>query len=109
MQGHPLGTHRVLSPAGALPQAADRLDADPTHRYDSEIGIEVETLNVDSASMRQLEEEAGGDAAKVGARIAEIVAARGKMQNPVTGSGGMLLGRVAWIGAAAEETARRMG
>jgi L-erythro-3,5-diaminohexanoate dehydrogenase len=59
--------------------------------------------------MRQLAEEQGGDPARVGARIAEIVAARGKLQNPVTGSGGMLLGRVVWIGAAAEETARLCG
>jgi L-erythro-3,5-diaminohexanoate dehydrogenase len=31
--------------------------------------------------------------------VREIVKARGKMQNPVTGSGGMLIGRVASIGA----------
>ena len=32
------------------------------------------------------------------ARIQEIVRSRGKMQNPVTGSGGMLLGRVREVG-----------
>ena len=80
-----LGLHRVLAPAGALPQAAERLDADPGKRFPSELHIEVETLNVDSASMRQLEEEAGGDPARVGARIAAITEARGKLQNPVTG------------------------
>jgi len=30
--------------------------------------------------------------------VLEIVAARGKMQNPVTGSGGMLLGTVSAVG-----------
>ncbi len=59
-----------------------------------ELLIEVETLNIDSASMRQLEQACDGDAARVGEEIAEIVRKRGKMQNPVTGSGGMLLGRV---------------
>lgn len=94
------GAHRVLSPAGALPQAAERLDANPLRREDDELHIDVETLNVDSASMRQLEEAAHSEAG-VGSLIREIVAARGKMQNPVTGSGGMLLGRVAWVGPAA--------
>jgi L-erythro-3,5-diaminohexanoate dehydrogenase len=93
-----LGVHRVISPAGVLPQAAWKLDADPDRRHPEEIHIEVESLNIDSASMRQLEEEQGGDPARVGARIAEIVRERGKMQNPVTGSGGMLIGRVGWIG-----------
>jgi L-erythro-3,5-diaminohexanoate dehydrogenase len=41
----------------------------------------------------------GGDPARIAERIQEIVRARGKMQNPVTGSGGMLIGRVKEIGA----------
>ncbi|MHB1846406.1 MAG: zinc-binding dehydrogenase, partial [Deltaproteobacteria bacterium] len=41
---------------------------------------------------------AGGDPARLAALITEIVRARGKLQNPVTGSGGMLLGRVREIG-----------
>ena len=93
-----LGLHRVLSPAGVLPQAAEKLDADPTRRDPSELHIAVETLNVDSASFRQLEEAEKGDVAGVAHRILEIVRARGKLQNPVTGSGGMLLGKVAWVG-----------
>ena len=97
----PYGLHRVISPAGALPQAAERLDADPGKRYQDELHIAVETLNVDSASMRQLEEAARGDPAEVAERIRAIVADRGKLENPVTGSGGMLLGKVAWIGARA--------
>jgi L-erythro-3,5-diaminohexanoate dehydrogenase len=104
-----LGVHRVLAPAGALPQAAERLDADPGRFDPDEIHIDVETLNIDSASMRQIAEEQGEDPARVAARIAEIVKDRGKMQNPVTGSGGMLLGRVAWIGEGAAAMAARSG
>src|SRR5262249_56758267 len=51
----------------------------------------------------------GGDPDRIARRILEIVAERGKLQNPVTGSGGMLLGRVTWIGAAAAATAARGG
>src|SRR5688572_23544972 len=106
-----LGAHRVREPAGSLPQAAWRLDADPRpeRRDPHEIHIAVSTLNIDSASMRQIAEEQGGDAGRVGARVLEIVGERGKLQNPVTGSGGMLLGRVTWIGEAAAATAERCG
>jgi L-erythro-3,5-diaminohexanoate dehydrogenase len=107
--GDPFGAHRVLEPRGALPQAALRLNADPALCYPDELHIAVETLNVDSASMRQLEEAEGGDAGRVGDRILSIVGERGKLQNPVTGSGGMLLGRVAWIGPSAPERGLRVG
>jgi L-erythro-3,5-diaminohexanoate dehydrogenase len=48
----------------------------------------------------QLREEAQGDMEKVKSRIIEIVNQKGKMQNPVTGSGGMLLGKIEQIGDA---------
>jgi L-erythro-3,5-diaminohexanoate dehydrogenase len=54
-------------------------------------------LNLDAASFRQLR-EAHGSGAAVRAAVCEIVARRGKMQNPVTGSGGMLLGTVREVG-----------
>jgi L-erythro-3,5-diaminohexanoate dehydrogenase len=63
-----------------------------------EILIDVDYLNIDSASFTQLKEEAGGDIEKIKAKIMEIVQERGKMQNPVTGSGGMLIGNVEEIG-----------
>ena len=96
-KAHDLGLHRVLEPALALPQAALRLDAESAP-FDNELVIDVETLNVDSASFHQIIGEVGRDEAAVAARIMEIVSARGKMQNPVTGSGGMLLGRVVSVG-----------
>jgi L-erythro-3,5-diaminohexanoate dehydrogenase len=92
-----LGVHRVLDPPGVLPQAATRLDADPAIGPD-EVRIAVQRLNLDAASFRQLSEACGGDGAAVRAAVLDIVAARGKMQNPVTGSGGMLLGVVDAVG-----------
>lgn len=94
---HDLGLHRVIEPTGALPQAAKRLDA-TSAAYANEIVIDVETLNVDSASFEQIVEDVGRDEGEVARRIETIVAERGKMQNPVTGSGGMLLGRVRSVG-----------
>ncbi|MEG0307737.1 MAG: L-erythro-3,5-diaminohexanoate dehydrogenase [Clostridium sp.] len=100
-KGCKYGTHRVISPLGVLPQPAVKIDND-MNIYDNEILIDVQALNVDSASFTQIEEEAGHDIEKIKAKILEIVGERGKMQNPVTGSGGMLIGRIAKIGSALE-------
>jgi L-erythro-3,5-diaminohexanoate dehydrogenase len=94
------GSHRVLEPKGVLPQPALRLDNDFSRIEENEILVDVRALNIDSASFTQLEEEAGGDLAKIESKILSIVAGRGKMQNPVTGSGGMFIGTVAKVGSA---------
>jgi L-erythro-3,5-diaminohexanoate dehydrogenase len=94
----PVGLHRVLEPAGAaLPQAAQRLDT-RSELWPDEVRISVETLNLDAASYRQLHEKHAGDGDAIRAEVLDIVAARGKMQNPVTGSGGMLIGTVEEVG-----------
>jgi L-erythro-3,5-diaminohexanoate dehydrogenase len=95
----PVGLHRVVSPAGVLPQAADVLDASPA-LYPSEVRIAVERLNLDAASFRQLAGKHAGNGAAVRAEVLAIVGERGKMQNPVTGSGGMLVGVVDEVGPA---------
>ena len=94
---HPLGAHRVLEPAGAMPQDAWRVDNTPvagTH----EMLCEVEVLNIDSASFKQIRDACDADAARIGEHVAAIVAQRGKQHNPVTGSGGMFVGRVLEVG-----------
>ena len=93
----PVGLHRVLEPTGVLPQAASRLDAGAEIGPD-EVRISVERLNLDAASFRQLATKHGGDGAAVRAEVLEIINSRGKMHNPVTGSGGMLIGTVDAVG-----------
>jgi L-erythro-3,5-diaminohexanoate dehydrogenase len=92
-----LGADRVVHPAGALPQPAQRLDASGPVRP-GEVEVAVERLSLDSTSHRNLRERADGDADRMVARVLEIVAARGKMHNPETDSGGILLGTVTAIG-----------
>ena len=92
-----LGLHRVIDPPGVLPQAAWRLDPDPAIAGD-EVRVRVDRLNLDAASYRQIRETYAGDTDKIRAAVAEIIATRGKMQNPVTGSGGMLTGTVEEVG-----------
>lgn len=96
-KGNKYGTHRVIDPVGSLPQPALKISNDMAI-FDNEILIDVDYLNIDSASFTQLKEEAGGDVEKIKTKIMEIVQERGKMQNPVTGSGGMLIGKVEQIG-----------
>lgn len=101
-KGCKYGTHRVLEPKGVLPQPALKVDND-MEIYDNEILIDVKALNIDSASFNQLKNANDRDPDKIAVNIMEIVKERGKMQNPVTGSGGVLMGKVAQIGPALKD------
>ncbi|HEY1682207.1 MAG TPA: L-erythro-3,5-diaminohexanoate dehydrogenase [Candidatus Tumulicola sp.] len=94
---HPLGAHRVLEPPGSMPQTAWKVDNTPV-ALANEILCDVETLNIDSASFKQIADACGGDAAAIADHIAANVEQRGKQHNPVTGSGGMFVGRIAAVG-----------
>jgi len=95
----PTGLHRVLDEVTVLPQAAQRLDA-RRELWPDEVRVRVERLNLDAASYRQLERKHAGDGAAIRAEVLDIIATRGKMQNPETGSGGMLVGVVEEVGPA---------
>jgi L-erythro-3,5-diaminohexanoate dehydrogenase len=99
----PTGLHRVLDDTVVLPQAAARLDTRP-ELWPDEVRIRVERLNLDAASFRQLERahtvDGRVDREALRAEVLDIVATRGKMQNPETGSGGMLVGVVEEVGPA---------
>ena len=100
-KGSPYGTHRVIDPVGVLPQPALKIDND-MEIYDNEILIDVQTLNIDSASFTQIKEQANNDLEEIKNIMMGIVESKGKHQNPVTGSGGMLIGTVEQIGPALE-------
>ncbi|HLL80992.1 MAG TPA: L-erythro-3,5-diaminohexanoate dehydrogenase [Longimicrobium sp.] len=91
------GLGRVVGETGVLPQRARKLDPSLPLR-EAELLVDVESLNIDAASFKQIKDSAGGNAEQMISTIRSIVAERGKMQNPVTGSGGMLIGRVREIG-----------
>lgn len=60
----------------------------------------MDRLLLDSKSARQLREAHGDDSGAACETVAQIVGDRGKMNNPVTNSGGVLLGTVLAIGRA---------
>jgi L-erythro-3,5-diaminohexanoate dehydrogenase len=92
-----LGVHRSLDPPGALPHIARVLDAaSPGNEHEAE--LEVQTLAVDATSFGEIRRRSAGDPERMAQTIRAIVAERGKLQNPWTGSGGVLLGRVTSVG-----------
>lgn len=95
----PLGVQRAIQPKGSLPQQAEVLDTNLPIAED-ELLIEVECLNIDSASFHQISEMCGGQTDKIEKHILDLTRKRGKLHNPVTGSGGMLIGSVAQVGPA---------
>ncbi|MFA6074486.1 MAG: L-erythro-3,5-diaminohexanoate dehydrogenase [Negativicutes bacterium] len=107
-KGCEFGTHRVIEPKGLLPQAARKID-NTMEIYSNELLIDVITLNIDSASFTQIKDVCGKDPVKMEEMILSIVSERGKMQNPVTGSGGMLIGTVAEIGADFPDKSLKVG
>ena len=88
-----LGLHRVLEPSGVLPQQASILDPSLPLRQ-TELLIGVDSIHVDSSSFHQLLSSAKGDVEKTKQIILDLVRSKGKLHNPITGSGGMLLGTV---------------
>ena len=55
-KGCKYGTHRVIEPANVLPQPATKIDNN-MEICSNEILIDVQALNIDSASFTQIEEE----------------------------------------------------
>ena len=99
-KGNKYGIHRVIEPKGVLPQPANKIDHNMDEIYDNEILIDVQTLNIDSASFTDIKARANNDHKKIAEIMHEIVDKQGKHRNPWTGSGGMLLGTVEKIGDA---------
>jgi len=97
MRGDIYGSHRVIAPKGLLPQAADKISNDPAI-FSNEILIEVIALQPTATAFGRIKKECGGDIEKIAKTIFEIVEDRGKFQDPVTKSGGMLIGFVKEIG-----------
>lgn len=88
-----LGIHRVIEPKSVLPQQANILDPSLPIR-ETEVLLEVDCLHVDSSSFHEISSRSSGDKEKIKKNILALIQNKGKLHNPVTGSGGMLLGTV---------------
>jgi L-erythro-3,5-diaminohexanoate dehydrogenase len=68
----------------------------PPNQYEAE--LDVQTLSVDSTSFRVIRQRARGDPGRMAELISQIVSKHGKLQNPWTSSGGVLVGTVRRVG-----------
>ena len=76
------GLSRVVGETGVLPQRARKLDPALPLR-EAELLIDVESLNIDAASFKQIKDAAGGEPEQHGAAIHAIVArARARCRTP---------------------------
>ena len=98
--GNKYGTHRVIEPKGVLPQPANKIDNNMDEIWDNEILIDVQTLNIDSASFTDIATFCNHDKEAMKKEMLLNVELQGKHRNRRTGSGGMLLGTVEKIGDA---------
>lgn len=97
MKGDIYGGHRVIEPKGSLPQAATKVD-NSAEIYSNEILIDVIALQPTATAFGRIKNECGGDKEKIAEMIKDIVNKQGKFQDPVTKSGGMLIGKVKKVG-----------
>ncbi|MFN3995311.1 MAG: L-erythro-3,5-diaminohexanoate dehydrogenase [bacterium] len=92
-----LGIHRSINPKNVLPQAAYKVDNSLPIR-DCEILFEVDSLNLDSASFKNILDISQNSKEEIKKTVMEIVKNRGKMHNPNTNSGGVFKGKIKEIG-----------
>jgi L-erythro-3,5-diaminohexanoate dehydrogenase len=93
-----LGINRSRRPAGALVHIAEVVDpVSPINEYEAELAVEM--LAIDATSFAEIRRRSDSDPDTMAQTISEIVAERGKLQNPWTGSGGVAMGRLVRRGA----------
>lgn len=109
LKGNKFGIHRVIEPQGVLTQAATKIDNNMNVHYSNEIICDVTALNIDSASFTQIANACDNDVTKIKGMILDIINEKGKMQNRVTGSGGMFIGTVAYIGSELKDRDIKVG
>lgn len=91
------GGHRVIEPIGALPQAATRIDPDPII-FPNELLIDVIALQPTSTAFSRIRKQHNDNIEDIKESIMALVEKQGKFQDPITKSGGILIGTVKQIG-----------
>lgn len=87
------GLDRVLEPKGLGPATAWKLD-NGYELHNKEARISLERIHLEWDNFQQICNSCGYDENKIKAKIFDIIEKRGKLHNPFTGSGGVLIGKV---------------
>jgi len=91
------GINRSIEPRGSPPQPAWKLD-NTMELNPNELLVDVKIININLVSFNEIGEETKFQDERFKARIMEIISERGKLHNPVTGTGGMFYGQVLKMG-----------
>lgn len=96
------GLNRVIEPENTVPVTAWKLD-NSREITPYEIRLSIDQVHVEWDSFQQICTSCGYDDDKVKARIIDIIEKRGKLHNPYTGSGGIMMGTIEAIGKEAQK------
>lgn len=91
------GIQRVLEPQHVLPTSAWKLDNGRTI-YPNELKVSIQRIHLEGTGFKQICTEFNDDDKKIKQAIIDMVIRRGKLHNPVTDTGGLVLGVVEEIG-----------
>lgn len=87
------GLNRVLEPKGVVPATAWKIDNSRTLQS-REARVRLERIHLEWDSFQQICTSSGYDEHKIRSKILDLAEKRGKLHNPFTGSGGVLIGTV---------------
>ena len=93
----PYGINRVLEPKHVLPTSAWKLDNNRSI-YSDELKVSIQRIHLEGTGFKQICTESNDDEKKIKQAIIDIVIRRGKLHNPVTDTGGLVMGTVEEIG-----------
>lgn len=92
------GIRRVLEPQHVLPTSAWKLD-NSRNIYSDELRVSIKRIHLEGTGFKQICTEVNDDEKKIKQQIIDIVIKRGKLHNPVTDTGGLVMGVIEEIGA----------
>ncbi|MGN0658886.1 MAG: sigma-54 interaction domain-containing protein [Emergencia sp.] len=87
------GLDRVLEPKGMVPATAWKIDNSRPLRS-LEARVSLERIHLEWDNFQQICQSCGFDESRIKAKIFDIIEKRGKLHNPFTGSGGVLIGTI---------------
>ena len=92
------GIKRVLEPKNVLPTSAWKLD-NGRNIFPDELRVSIKRIHLEGTGFKQICTESNDDEKKIKQNIIDMVIRRGKLHNPVTDTGGLVMGVVEEIGA----------
>jgi len=92
------GIKRVLEPKNVLPTSAWKLD-NGRNIFPDELRVSIKRIHLEGTGFKQICTESNDDEKKIKQNIIDMVIRRGKLHNPVTDTGGLVMGMVEEIGA----------